>query len=153
MNIDKAELSALLLACQSADRLTNGFSRVAMDIAAGFLIRKSPTLQDCEREDIVGDFCVRLVNKWREINPELNIHSYLTQMCSFAASDYFRKRTRIETPLESVDGMEPHQIDALESGYLASEETRESVQVVPGCGCDVLVNPRDGQQAIIFEGE
>jgi DNA-directed RNA polymerase specialized sigma24 family protein len=153
MNISKIELTGLFLACKDAGALTNDFARVAMEIANGFLLRKAPTLQECEREDIVGDFTVRLVNGWQSIDPERNVFSYLTQMCSFTASDYFRKRQRVETRLDSVDAMEQHQIDALESGYLASEETRESAQVVPGCGCDVLVNPRDGQQAIIFEGE
>lgn len=150
MNIPPAELSALVVEARTQGKLTNKLAGVAMQIAAGYLLRKCPNLQDCERQDIVGDFCVRLVEKWDGIDPERNGHSYLTQMANYAALDYLRKHNRLAGRQVELDSMEPHQVDAAEAAML-EHEARESLEVKSSGDADYVVNPRDGQMGILFE--
>jgi len=151
VNITKEQLRESYAGCSEAGQLTDRFARLAMEIARGYLQRRAPSLQPCEAGEIVSNFSLRLVGRWRKVDPAKNIFSYLTQMTNYAALDYFRKRERETGRHIEMDGLTLAQADALLEDRIQRIDAEMRVEK---CGdCDVVVSALDGQTAILFEGE
>lgn len=153
MNIEKQYLQRIALECFEKDALSDEFASTAMEIARGYLARARPEMQQADRNAAVSEFCFRLVDKWKDINAEKNVFSYLTQMAAFALLDYERGINRTARRYTEIDALESHERDALESRQALASVERDNIDHIKSDSqaCDIVVSPTSGQMAMIFE--
>lgn len=95
MRIPKAEITAAVTEARDLGRLTNRLSRIAMEIARGYLASdKFSGYSHADKQDITGMFCIRLVQTWQRLDPTQNCHAYLTRTANLAWKDFERSNSR-----------------------------------------------------------
>ena len=93
--IPKADLAAAVTEAHKLGRLTDRLSRLALQIATGYLsCDKFAGYSHADKQDVTGMFCIRLVQIWHRLDPEQNCHAYLTRAANLAWKDFERSNSR-----------------------------------------------------------
>ena len=93
--IPKADLAAAVTEAHKLGRLTDRLSRLALQIATGYLASdKFAGYSHADKQDVTGMFCIRLVQTWHRLDPTQNCHAYLTRAANLAWKDFERSNSR-----------------------------------------------------------
>lgn len=87
------DIKQLLEESLELEYLTNDFAVVAIDIAKKQINRRQD-IPASAREEALGRFTVKFVEKWQKIKPEGNIKSYISTMAYTSLMDELRKFKR-----------------------------------------------------------
>jgi len=90
MNLD---IKQLLLEALELEYCTNDLAIVAIDIAKKHINRRQD-IPEAAREDALGRFTVKFVEKWQKIDPEKSPKSYIKSMAFTSLMDELRKHKR-----------------------------------------------------------
>ena len=97
---------------------------MAMDVAQGHIAKNHWSSTYASKQDYLSGFCLRLVNKWMSLDPEKNIHSFLTTMANYAVLDIMRKNRRHAGKLLAFNQIctfyHPYQTNAQKRKYLGA---------------------------------
>ena len=86
------ELSRELVASQRGGEMTGRFVILALAVCTGYFSQRSWSgLPEAARDDVRSQYIDRLMNKWVDLDPQQNVHSFLTRMAIFSGLDAARQ--------------------------------------------------------------